>query len=132
MAIKIEIQKTTEEFEIGSLVYVVDFSDEKIKNYNAYINKVVAKIDKTDGVTASSDAGKLFEETQAELRGFSDIFFGENSFDDIHKECGGSSVAMGLVMAQVIQEAQEQMAIFKEKDRVKKKNDHYLKKNNKK
>lgn len=129
MAIKIDIQKTSEEFTIGSQNYTVDFSDEKINEYNALINVMAKKIESTKNVVATDSGDKIFDATKNEMKEFSEALFGKGSFDEIYKECGKSSLVMANVMANVIDEAQKQMDIFKERNRLQKKNEYYKKKN---
>lgn len=131
MAIKIAIKKTVQDFEIGNKTYEMDFRDEKIKEYIAHINKVTAAIDETKHLDPMKDSEESFKKLEEELRGFTDIAFGPHAYDEIYETVNRSSAALSDVIAQVMDEAQNQMDIFQEVHRQEKKADYYKKKNKK-
>lgn len=131
MAIKIAIKKTVQDFEIGSKTYEMDFSDEKIKEYIAHINKVTAAIDETKELDPLEKPDEAFAKLEKELRGFTDIAFGTHAYDEIFQEVNRSSAALADVIVQVMEAAESEMEIFQEVSRQEKKADYYKKKNKK-
>lgn len=129
--IKIDIKKTTQDFEIGSKTYTMGFSDEEIKRYGEYINNITAAIDdaKEGEENNLDDIEGKFKKVEDEMRGFIDIAFGKHAYDEMYKEVNGSSIVLSDVVVQVIEQAQEQMDMFRESNRQQKKAEYYKKKN---
>lgn len=112
--IKIDVKKTTQDFEIGSKTYTMDFSDEKLKQYGEYINSITTAIDETEDEDPLADLNGKFEKVNTELKKFTDIAFGEDAYDSLYEEVGRSTVNLSSVIVQVIEVAQEEMDLFKE------------------
>jgi hypothetical protein len=91
---KFEFRKTYEEVEIAGKVYRVDFSDDKINEYQkkffsfqADVEKF-AKIDETK--LTQEEQWKHFEDVKALAKDVIETLLGEGTFDELYEAAGRS------------------------------------------
>lgn len=129
MAIKIDIKKSIETFEIGSKTYELEIADEKLKAYNKHINDVAQTIDDAKNTDTEKDMEKQLENVKAESRRMLDFFFGDGSYDSIFEETGKSTIVMTEVISDIAEEVLNVIKNRQEKTRQEKKANYYKKKN---
>lgn len=106
--IKINLQSTKEEFEINGIVFIVDFSDSKLKEYFEFTQELYGKemeIEKEfSGIEHEKDFNKVANAIVTLLpkqaNGYKLLFdkiFGEGKGEEIYKLCGESTPNMKTV-----------------------------------
>lgn len=104
-AIKIQVEKVTEDVEIGSLSYTLDLSDEKIEEQLAFYDKFKDKTDKYEGVDlATVDAAtrkEILVDRKQTVTEMLDVLLGEGEFERVYNEVGRSIVVTSNVIVQL-------------------------------
>ncbi|WP_078379160.1 hypothetical protein [Sutcliffiella halmapala] len=99
MAIKIQINKSVEEFDIAGTIYEMDMSDEALKKYRKEwetFNLQVAALEKLPNDEAAEQKAKeLFIQVY-------DLFLGQGSFEKIFNATGKSSWLMIDILKQMM------------------------------
>lgn len=121
MAIKIQVEKVTEDVEIGSLTYTLDLSDEKIEEQLAFYDKFKNKTDKYEGVDLSTvDAAtrkEIMDDRKQTVKEMVEALLGEGQFEPVYNEVGRSLVVMSNVIVQLTEIMQERITNISEKSK---------------
>lgn len=93
---KFEFKKPIEEIEVADKTYNIDFSDEKLKEYQKEFNhfyKQTKEIEAVKSDNLSDDEQlALMDQTKELVRKFIDKLLGEGSFDEIYEASGKSLI----------------------------------------
>lgn len=104
-AIKIQVEKVTEDVEIGSLTYTLDLSDENIEVQLDFYDKFKDKTDKYEGVDLatvdSATRKEILEDRKQTVKEMLEVLLGEGSFDQVYSEVGRSVVVTSNVIVQL-------------------------------
>ncbi|UTI41123.1 hypothetical protein [Niallia sp. RD1] len=105
MTIKIQVEKVTEEVEIGSSVYTLDLSDEKIEEKLSFYDKFKNKVDKYEGVdiaTVDAETRKeIMDDRKETVKEMLESLLGEGTFESVYNDVGRSIVVMSNVIVQL-------------------------------
>ena len=113
---KFEFKKPFEEVEIAGKVYRIEFSDDKVREYQEGLHSLgtdiqeFLNVDKTK-LTKEEREKYYFEEGKQLIRNVVDMLLGEGSFDELYEKSGRSIINMyDLVwfLAEIIKERNKQ------------------------
>lgn len=114
---KFEFGQTFEEIEIAGDVYKLDFSDEKIQEFQrafATFQAEIKELDKLD-VSAMTDEEALaaMDKQKDAIRKLITILFGEGTFEQLYEKAGKSLFNMANLMSYIAEIFQEKAAEMK-------------------
>jgi len=114
MTRKFEFQTKTEDIEIAGKTYTLDFSDEKVMEYNREFEQFFLKtqdLQKKDVKDLSAkEQNEMFLEMRKLVKDFVDLMLGDGEFERLYKESGNSllnMVDMVYFLAEPIKEKAE-------------------------
>ncbi|MEM5012064.1 hypothetical protein WKH57_15190 [Niallia taxi] len=117
-AIKIQVEKVTQDVEIGSLTYTLDLSDENIEVQLAFYDKFKDKTDKYEGVDLatvdSATRKEILEDRKQTVKEMLEVLLGEGSFDQVYSEVGRSIVVTSNVIVQLTDVMKERITQINE------------------
>jgi len=112
---KFEFKKPFEEVEIAGKVYRIEFSDDKIREYQEGFHSlgtdVQELLDVDETKLTKEEREKYFEKAKHLIRNVIDMLLGEGSFEELYEKSGRSIVNMyDLVwfLAEVVNERNAQ------------------------
>ena len=112
---KFEFKKPFEEVEIAGKVYRIEFSDDKVREYQEgfhYLGTDIQELLNVDETKLTKEEReKHFEKGKQLIRNTIDMLLGEGSFDELYEKSGRSIVNMyDLVwfLAEVVNERNKQ------------------------
>ncbi|WP_430535963.1 hypothetical protein [Listeria rocourtiae] len=108
MAITIDTKKAFEEVIIYNETYTVDFSDEKLLEYE----KEAAK---WEGIAKNEQANRSLSENIKLVKEAFVVFFNEEIADEIYNNSGKSSMVCTNIAMQLFKVFKERMAEFEDK-----------------
>lgn len=95
---KFEFKKTFEEVEIAGKVYRIEFSDDKIREYQEKFHSLEADVQELLNVDETKltkeEREKRFEKVKQLVRNVIDMLLGEGSFDELYEKSGRSIANM--------------------------------------
>lgn len=123
---KFEFKKTFEEVEIAGKVYRIEFSDDKIREYQEKFHSLEADVQELLNVDETKltkeEREKYFEKAKHLISNVIDMLLGEGSFDELYEKSGRSIINMyDLVefLAEIVNERSEQNRVEKRQQYVK-------------
>lgn len=95
---KFEFKKTFEEVEIAGKVYRIEFSDDKIREYQEKFHSLEADVQELLNVDETKltkeEREKQFEKVKQLVRNVIDMLLGGGSFDELYEKSGRSIINM--------------------------------------
>jgi|SRR5690606_3024239 len=95
---KFEFKKTFEEVEIAGKVYRIEFSDDKIREYQEKFHSLEADVQELLNVEETKltkeEREDRFEKGKQLVRNVIDMLLGEGSFDELYEKSGRSIINM--------------------------------------
>jgi hypothetical protein len=92
-----EFKSSVEEFKIGDKVYQIDFSDQKVKEYQrTFVNfyEKSQELQKEIDKSTVENQEELFDQTLELVKGLIDQLLGSGSFDELYEKSGKSLINM--------------------------------------
>lgn len=93
-----EFKKTYEEVELAGNTYKVDFSDEKIREYNKHLEEFQKESKRIQDIKiaelAADEQNDLFTEMRDLVKGLTETLLGKETFEDLYEKSGDSLTNM--------------------------------------
>lgn len=99
MAIKIQVNKSVEEFDIAGKIYQMDMSDDAIKRYRSEWIKFEKE---ANDLAEKQDSEETEQEAKELLARLYDLFLGRGSFEKIFNDTGKSSLVVTDILKQIM------------------------------
>jgi hypothetical protein len=119
MAIKIDVQKSYEEVDIGGDIYILDLNDDKIQEYIAAFDdfqKELEKLGKKDLESMSkAERDQFTKQNQELIEKLTDLMLGNGSFVKVYQKTGKSLMVMTDILVQLMGVVTDKVEKFKSK-----------------
>lgn len=99
MAIKIQVNKAVEEFDIAGKIYQMDMSDDAIKRWRA---EWIQFEKEANALAEKQDSEETEDEAKELLARLYDLFLGNGSFEKVFNDTGRSSLVVTDILKQIM------------------------------
>jgi hypothetical protein len=99
LAIKIQVNKAVEEFDIAGKIYQMDMSDDAIKRWRA---EWIQFEKEANALAEKQDSEETEDEAKELLARLYDLFLGNGSFEKVFNDTGRSSLVVTDILKQIM------------------------------